>query len=343
MLSKFAIGCFTLLAAGLVYPGYGSAAAASLPREEVEQAVIAAIPAWHGQTATTLKYLDLTQPFATASPWALVVAQDPSPPAEPDLEDHGPIAVCLVKVLTPHCVERYPLHGRWLKWYAKYGGYLSWYVKAYDLGTAGVVYAGKDKTRPLLLLKTYSARSGDGNSNIRMTLLDYDPHEDRFRQVFENLSGGSNNNQAARFVEKGPLQGDVVVDYPTDHSPYTYWIEVYASSKSGQYARILRYRGRTHYGDGNPLPVADSEMPVIMERLGLWKPGDALPVPQPLPASCERLVLSRGEEWCQNLCFGFDGHACSRIRNAKGGTIRGPTRPQISEGRSHLASTPQQQ
>lgn len=283
-----------------------------MPKAEVERAVIAAIPAWHGQKATILKYLDLTQPFATASPWALVVAQDPSPPAEPDLEDHGPIAVCLVKVLTPHCMEKYPLHGRWLKWYAKYGGYLSWYVTAYDLGTAGVVYAGKDKTRQLLLLKTYSARSGDGNSNIRMALFDYDPHEDQFRQVFENFSGASNNNQAARFVEHGPLQGDVIVDYPTDHAPYVYWIEVYAPGKTGQYARILKYRSHTRYGDGNPLPVADSEMPAIMQRLGLWKPGDALPVPLNMTSGCGRLVLRHAEEWCQKHCQPLPGSDCRR-------------------------------
>lgn len=324
MRSKFAIGCFVLLMASWADPSHGRAAATPLPKAEVEQAVIVAIPAWHGRKAIILKYLDLTQSFDAASPWAFAAVQDPKPSTEPDLEDHGPIAVCLVKVLTPRCMEKYPIDGGWRKWYAEYGDYLSWYVKAYELDTAGVVYAGKDKTRPLLLLKTYSGRSGDGNSNIRTALFEYDPREDQFRQVFENLSGGSNNNQAARFIEKGPLQGDVIVSYPTGDAPYAYWIEVYASRESGQYARILRYRSMTHYGDGNPLPVADSEMAMIMERLRLWKPGDALPVPQPLPANCGRLVLSRGEEWCQNLCFDFDGHACSRIRNAK----RGVSTPQ---------------
>lgn len=321
MLRKAANGWGVLLALGIFLPSV-AAATTPLPKEEVEQATIAAMPAWHGQKATILKYLDLTRPFDTVSPWALVVAQKPNPPAEPDLEDHGPIAVCLVKVLTPHCMGKYPLHGRWLEWYAKYGSYLSWYVTAYDLDTAGVVYASKDKTRPLLLLKTYSARSGDGNSNIRTVLFDYDRQEDRFHQVFDHLSGGSNNNQAARFVEHGPLQGDVIVDYPTSNAPFAYWIEVYAPGKTGQYARILRYRSHTHYGDGNPLPVADSEMPAIMERLGLWRPGDALPVPQPLPANCGRLVLNRGEEWCRNLCVNYGGNACGRFTKAKQSAIR---------------------
>lgn len=308
---------FGLLLAGLAAPAIASAGVPSPTRTAVEQAVIAAIPAWHGQKATILKYLDLARPFGTVSPWALVVAQAPGPAADPNLEDHGPMAVCFVMALRPHCMEKYRLHGKWLGWYAKYGSYLSWYVTAYDLANAGIVYAGKEKTRPLLLLKTFSGRSGDGNSNIRTALFDYDQQEDRFRQVFEHLSGGSNNNQAARFVEHGPLQGDVIVDYPTERAPYEYWIEVYAHGKSGQYVRILRYRSRTHYADGNPLPVADSEMPAIMERLGLWKPGDALPVPQPLPANCGKLVLNRGEEWCRNLCVDYGGNACNRFTKSQ--------------------------
>lgn len=94
-------------------------------------------------------------------------------------------------------------------------------------------------------------------------------------------------------------------------------IEVYAPGNSGRYARILRYRSHTGYGDGNPLPVIDSEMPAILERLGLWKPGDALPVPEPLPANCGRLILNRGEEWCRNLCVNYGGNACARFTNAK--------------------------
>ncbi|MGH9626729.1 MAG: hypothetical protein ACRD4G_20650, partial [Bryobacteraceae bacterium] len=188
-----------MLAIGLALPSVAAVAAAPLPSAKVERAVVHALPAWHGKTAQIINYLDLTKPFATATPWTLVVARDPTPPPS-DVALFGndsPIAICFVKVLTPHCTEKYRLHGRWFGWYAKYGGYLSWYVTAYDLGNAGVVYAGEDKTRPLLLLKTSSARSGDGNSNIRTALFEYDRQEDRFRQVFERLSGGSNNNQAA--------------------------------------------------------------------------------------------------------------------------------------------------
>jgi hypothetical protein len=310
MRSKFAIGCCALLLSGLLLPSTAKSATAPLPKAEAGQAVIAAIPQWHGQKATILEYLDLTQPFGTVSPWALVVAQDPEPSAEPDLEDHGPIAVCLVKALTPQCTGASKAH-------ATLGSAPSWFFQPYEISDVRVVYGGQGRTHPLLLVKTCSARGGDGSCNIETVLYQYERSEDRFRQVFANSSGGSNNNQAARFVEHGPLQGDVIVDYPTAHVPYTYWIEVYAPGRSGHYARILRHRGHTGYGDGNPLPVADSEMPEIMARLGMWKPGDALPVPQPLPAGCGRLVFDHGEEWCRNLCVNHGGNACSRFTKTK--------------------------
>jgi hypothetical protein len=116
--------------------------------------------------------------------------------------------------------------------------------------------------------------------------------------VFVNFTG-RNNNEDARFVESGPLQGDVIVDDPTENAPYTYWIEVYRAGDSGQYGRILRYRGLTGYSDGNPLAVADSEMPEILRRLGLWQPGDPLPVPAHLPQGCSHLFMRHGEEWCK--------------------------------------------
>jgi hypothetical protein len=63
-------------------------------------------------------------------------------------------------------------------------------------------------------------------------------------------------------------------------------------------------------------------MPAIMERSGLWKPGDALPVPQPMPEGCGPLVLNRGEEWCRNLCVNYGGNACSRLTKGKRSAIR---------------------
>jgi hypothetical protein len=256
---------------------------------KVERAVVHALPAWQGKKAQVIDYLDLTRPFATTSPWALVVAQD-ARPASADLAMLGngsPIVICFVKALTPSCTD------------ARGHAAHNWFDMAYGLDAAAVVFTGPGQTRPLLMLQTFSAHGINGNASIRTKLLAYDRKADGFRKVFANVNGGTNNNAATRFVEHGPLRGDVIVDYPTDHAPYRYWIEVYAPAKSGQYARVLRYRGRTGYGDRNPLPVADSEMPEVLRRLGLWKPGDALPVPRRRPAGCDRLVMRRGEEWCE--------------------------------------------
>lgn len=110
---------------------------------------------------------------------------------------------------------------------------------------------------------------------------------------------GSNNNQATRFVETGPLLGDVIVDYPTENAPYTYWIEVYRLGTSERYFRVLRYRGDTAYGDGNQLAVIDSQMPETLRRLGLWRPGDALPVPANRSEECTHPVMRKREEWCK--------------------------------------------
>lgn len=257
----------------------------------MEQAVIAALPIWQGKKAQIIKYLDLTQPFATESPWTLVVVQDAKPPPA-DLAMMGnasPIAVCVVKALIPSCTE------------ARGHADDDWFDMTNGLEAAAVVFAGPGQTRPLLMLQTLSAHGVNGNASIGTKLFRYDRKTDGFRQVFVNVNGGTNNNAATRFVEHGPLRGDVIVNYPTDEAPYAYWVKVYAPGKSDRYARILRYRSITHYGDGNPLAVADSEMPEIMKRLGVWKPGDALPVPPHTPKGCGPPVMRHGEEWCKTL------------------------------------------
>jgi hypothetical protein len=48
------------------------------------------------------------------------------------------------------------------------------------------------------------------------------------------------------------------------------------------------------------MAVIDSEMPEILRHLGLWHPGDPLPVPSHLPEGCKHLVLRHQEEWCKS-------------------------------------------
>src|SRR5262249_31002125 len=144
---------------------------------------------------------------------------------------------------------------------------------------------------PLLMIKTGGESSGDGEHHIFTELFSYDRHLNEFKSVFSNATG-SNNNQRSRFIDEGPLRGDVIVDEPEG---CCYRIEVYRPGASGRYASILSYRGHTRYGDGNPLSVSESEMPEILRRLGLWHKGDALPIPREWCTP----VMRRGEEWCQ--------------------------------------------
>jgi len=260
----------------------------AVPAEEVDRLTVAALSHQGITKPKVLSHIDLTESFETASQWTFVAVQDGGNPVD-DFEEHGPISLCLVKATNPDCAQRL---------YQQVRSDMPWFDTPYHLITSSVVYANKNRQVPLLFLKVCGAVSGDGDCEIATALYAYNRADDRFTRVFLNLTG-RNNNQATRFVESGPLQGDMIVDNPTKDAPYTYWIEVYRATGSGQYVRILRYRGRTGYSDGNPLPVADSEMPEILRRFGLWRPGDPLPVPAHLPHGCTGVFMRHDEEWCK--------------------------------------------
>jgi hypothetical protein len=262
----------------------------AIPGEEVDRSVIAALSHQGITKPKVVSHVDLTEPFGAVTQWTFVVVQDGGhPPTE--LEDHGPIFLCLVKAASPDCALHFYEHIRID---------MPWADTPYHLFASSVVYGGENKTHPFLFVQVCGAgaMSGDGDCGVATALYRYDKETDRFIRVFLNLTG-RNNNQATRFVESGPLQGDVIVDNPTENAPYTYWIEVFRARDSGQYGRILRYRGHTGYSDGNPLAVADSEMPEILHTLGLWQPGDPLPVPSHLPQGCSHLFMLHDEEWCK--------------------------------------------
>lgn len=279
---------------------------ARIAAADVDQRVVASLPTWKGRRAEIVDHFDLTQLFATRRKWTFVVAALPASRMSAYGEERttGSLAECFVEDLTPSCK------------YAIARDDSSWYSIPVRYESAEVVYAGAHRTAPLLLVDAGSAHGGDGSHAIFTQLFIYDRQADRFKSVFSNMTG-SNNNQGTRFVENGPLQGDVIVDYPTDHAPYTYWIEVYRQRKSGRYARIVRYRSRTAYGDGNPIPVIDSEMPEILRRLDLWRPGDPLPVPLRLPDDgCARLFMRDGEEWCKQPGVTSRATSPSRLQQA---------------------------
>jgi hypothetical protein len=253
---------------------------------DIAQSVVSSLPKSQGRSANVIANLDLTRPFETQTQWTFVAAILPgshSDGADEQPVDGGALAQCFVNKLASHCRYETPKNDP------------DWFSTPIELYSARVVFAGADNTRPLVLIKTGSAHSGDGGHAIYTELFTYDRQSNKFQSVFSNATG-SNNNQETRFIEEGPLRGDVIVADPTSTAPFGFWISVYARNTKDRYSRsALRYRSATRYGDGNHLAVIDSETPGILRRMGLWRPGDPLPA----PPGCDRPVLRHGEEWCQ--------------------------------------------
>ena len=271
----------------------------NLDATAIDQAVISKLSAQFGINSRVVTHLDLTQPFQTKSRWSLVVAKQPD--EESSVEDGagnriGAVSLCFVENDKPDCSED--------AFRAKYVEEKVSFVSTdgplfYELFASDVVFSGAGKTLPLLRIQSCTTRGANGNCGVSTFLFAYDRKAVKFRVVFFNIMG-RNNNQEARFVENGPLVGSVVVAYPTDDPPFTYFVELYKRTSDGEYSRVLRYRGNTGYGDGSPLAVIDSQMPETLRRLGLWKTGDALPVPPHMPRGCTRLIMRKSVEWCDS-------------------------------------------
>jgi hypothetical protein len=276
-------------AAALILVAGGVDAQMRLDTTAIDQAVISKLSAQSG--------LDLTQTFQTKPRWSLVVAKQPD--EESSVEDGGgnrigAVSLCFVENDEPDCSEEMFL----ARFREKKVNFVSGTGPFYELFASDVVFSGPAKTLPLLRIKGCTIRGANGNCGVSTFLLAYDRNTEEFRVVFFNMMG-RNNNQEARFVENGSLLGSVIVAYPATDAPYGYFVEVYKRISDSEYSQVLRYRGNTGYGDGNPLAVIDSEMPETLRRLGLWKTGDALPVPPTMPRGCTRLVTRKGVEWCE--------------------------------------------
>lgn len=237
-------------------------------------------------TDKVIRTMDLSAPFHTRSPWQFIATQgaeeeDPSGDTAP-----GPITPCITRDKGANCnpaaTEALRLPG-------------SDDVFSVPHFISRLEVVDPQAARPLLLLQLASFQAGNGDRRVALQLYAYDRAKDDFTAVFTHRTG-RNNNQELRYVEKGPLRGDVITAEPTADAPYGYWITVHKPSASGQYAQALRFRSSTAYGDGNPLAVIDSEMPNILKRLGLWRAG----MPLPLPAGeCPRPHLVGMALWCR--------------------------------------------
>ncbi len=228
---------------------------------------------------------DLSRPFATRSPWRVAVTQGPDVKDPGDNDAPGALRLCLQAGPNEVCDPA-------LKTTLRQGVADDYFDQPHYLGGLRV-HRLKDG-QPLLVVDTSSLHSGDGDQ-VRLTqALAYRRRNDRFVRVYEHQTG-RNNNQETRFVAAGPLQGDIISIDPTENAPFGFWVVVNAPGPEGAYSQVLRYRSATRYGDNNPMSAIDSEWPNLYRRLGLWRPGAPLPLPQ---RACPKPRLAHMELWC---------------------------------------------
>jgi len=275
----------------------------------IDQAVIAKLAAEYGVHSTVVAHVDLTERFATRSQWTFVVAKQPdeqSTTLSGGGDPEGAISVCFVKAAEPDCSDaffRRKLQQRSMQLDVGQRAF-------FQLLAARIVDSSARRAAPLLEPQACTLHGANGSCGKSTLLYDYDRRADTFRCVFFGFTG-SNNNQETRFIEEGPLRGRVVVATPGERAPFGCHIEVYKPDSTGLYRQVMHYTGRTRYGDGNTLPVVDSEMPEILHRAGLWKKGQPLPEPPKRPDGCSALVTRGGVAWCE-----------ARLEKSGLGTIR---------------------
>lgn len=266
-----------------------------MTRRAVEALACAAIAAGlalsPGQAAAPggkiLAAIDLAKPFGTRSAWRFTAVQAPDE-NDPDFGPQpGAITFCLKRMADKTC--------------SALGNLKSTFASGYEIGwgphylrAARMVYPRGKAAPPLLLLQTASELSANNNAAEYTHILAYRPASDRFEPIFNQVVG-HNNNEEIRFIDSGRLRGDVIVVAPVEHSPWGYWVTVHRLDASYRYRQILRYRSATQYADNNRLAVIDSEMPDIQYRLGIWRPGQPLPLPA---KGCVKPRLVKMELWC---------------------------------------------
>jgi hypothetical protein len=232
--------------------------------------------------------IDLSKPFHASSEWHFHADQEPSE-TDPDSHDSVPgrIHLCLDRRGYGSCdaqlLANPPAPDALLQ--------AAWRPRF--LWEAQTVYPKGRSAPPLLMVRTASAHSGDGDQLVFTQMLAYRSDMDKFVRIYSRAVG-HNNNQEVRFIDSGPMIGSIVAVEDTNNAPFAFWVEVYELTPAYTYKRVLRYRSATRYGDGNPLAVIDSEMPNIQRRLGLWKASS----PPPLPARCRKPRLVKMELWC---------------------------------------------
>ncbi len=235
--------------------------------------------------------LALSKPFDTRRAWTFTATQGadiPDPTGEETELVPGPITLCLSPDGGKTCASVLSDAFR-----TSNAGDL--FDEPHALVRVAIDHLPGAAARPLLFVKTASVLSTDGNARVVTQVLLYSRADDAFTLAYQHVSG-HNNSEDLRYVPGGPLAGDIIVAEPTENAPYGFWVTVNRLTAHDRFEPVLRYRSATRYGDGNPLSVIDSEMPNIEQHLGLWRPGQALPVPA---SPCAKPHLVKGALWCQ--------------------------------------------
>ncbi len=231
-------------------------------------------------------WIDLSQSIGTQSSWRFMALQGPDTTESVTMESiPGKIRLCVTRDNGASCFPN-------LDHVLSSSSGDDDYSDPHYLTDARIVRPRTD--RPLLLIQVASQHSGDGDQRVATVALAYDHAHDNFTLVYEKQTG-RNNNQEIRYISDGPLLGAIISAEPTDDAPFGFWITVDRLGPSGGYKQVLRYRSATRYGDDNTLAVIDSDMPNILQKLGLWHPGMKLPLPA---EECSKPRLIGQELWC---------------------------------------------
>jgi hypothetical protein len=248
----------------------------------------ATVLAAQSTTSSVISNIDLSGPFSTREAWRFVATQGPPVDGLYDEKEPGEIQLCL------RAAPSEPCDPQLLNALRADSSPNDSYTQAHYLDAVKIVYPRGSADQPLLFVQTASLHAGNGSQLVLTQVLAYENSQNRFVRIYQYTTG-TNNNDEVRYISSGRLKGDVISVDPTENAPYGYWVTVNVLTPQYTYKTVLRYRSATHYRDNNPLPVIDSEMPNIEQRLGYWKSGMALPLPS---GACPRPRLIRMELWC---------------------------------------------
>jgi len=201
------------------------------------------------QGCASLSELDLTETFHTPKRTVFEITQATFDPSK---DDPSGLNFCFFQREKAEC---------------QYGGGDFTPNQFSDLS---VVYLGAGLHTPLLHARL-SWCCGIGCGGLFNYIWAYDPAENQFKLIWNRPY---DCHTALRFIEKGPLSGDMIaVDNDvTGHWPWPYGIEVYRFDPPDQLVKILYIVGRAGQGGkyvSGPEDAIDIDMPQILHHIGI--------------------------------------------------------------------------